>query len=126
MKLHVLRFLLPACVAGMLLCLSQPLHAQSDPIKFGKVELADLQMKSYAPDTSAEAVILGDYGKSYFKYGPDGFQIVHDRHVRIKILKKSGYDGPPSRFPFTGLLAPAKRKSVPSTGIPTTWKAASR
>jgi hypothetical protein len=100
MKLHVLRFLLPACVAGMLLCLSQPLHAQPDPIKFGKVELADLQMKSYAPDTSAEAVILGDYGKSYFKYGPDGFQIVHDRHVRIKILKKSGYDWATVKIPF--------------------------
>jgi hypothetical protein len=100
MKPYVLRFLLPACVAGMLLCLSQPLHAQTSPMKFGKVELAELQMKSYAPDTSAEAVILGDYGQSYFKYGHDGFQLVHERHVRIKVLKKSGYDWATVKIPF--------------------------
>jgi hypothetical protein len=100
MKQNVLRFLLPACLAGMLLCLSQSLYAQPDPMKFGKVEMAELEMKSYAADTSAEAVILGDYGNSYFKYGPDGFQIVHDRHVRIKVLKKAGYDWATVKIPF--------------------------
>ncbi len=100
MKPNGLRFLLPACVAGMLLCLSTSLFAQPAPMKFGKVEMAELEMKSYAPDTSAEAVILGDYGSSYFKYGPDGFFIVHDRHVRIKILKKSGYDWATVKVPF--------------------------
>ncbi len=100
MKTNVLRVLLPACLAGLLLCLSHPLRAQQAPIKFGKVEMAELNMKSYAADTSAEAVILGDYGQSYFKYGPDGFQIVHDRHVRIKILKKAGYDWATVKIPF--------------------------
>lgn len=100
MKHNVLRFLLQVCVAGMALGAGQPLCAQQEPMKFGKVEMADLDMKSYAPDTSAEAVILGDYGKSYFEYGGEGFQIVHERHVRIKILKKSGYDWATAEIPF--------------------------
>jgi hypothetical protein len=69
-------------------------------MKFGKVEMADLDMQSYAKDTSAEAVVLGDYGQSYFRYGQDGFEIVHERHVRIKILKKSGYDYATAKIPF--------------------------
>ncbi|MBD0258785.1 MAG: hypothetical protein ICV83_23960, partial [Cytophagales bacterium] len=60
MKPNGLRFGLPAFVAGMLLCLSSSLYAQPAPMKFGKVEMAELEMKSYAPDTSAEAVVLGD------------------------------------------------------------------
>ncbi|MCU0355185.1 MAG: DUF3857 domain-containing protein [Cytophagales bacterium] len=68
-------------------------HAQNDPVKFGKVEMADLQMKTYDKDTSAAAVVLCDYGKADFQYNSErGFQIRFERLVRIKILKKSGYE----------------------------------
>lgn len=67
--------------------------AQDAPIKYGKIDIADLQMKTYPKDTSAEAVVLGDIGRSYFVYSEnDGFQVVYERHRRVKILKKSGYD----------------------------------
>ncbi len=88
MKHSLLHCLLPACVASLCLLLSHPLTAQQEPMKFGKVEMAELDMQSYARDTAAEAAVLGDYGQPYFKYGTDGFEIVHERHVRIKILKK--------------------------------------
>lgn len=60
------------------------LTAQSINLKFGKVPLKDLKMTEYKNDTSAEAVILADYG--HF----DNIRFRFNRHLRIKILKKSG------------------------------------
>jgi len=37
-------------------------------LDFGKVSLEELSMKVYEKDTSASAVILGDYGVSRFIY----------------------------------------------------------
>jgi hypothetical protein len=68
-------------------------HSQPDPLKFGKVELQELQMAKYDKDTSASALILCDYGQSYFKYTHKGFQMYFDRHVRIKILKNQDISG---------------------------------
>ena len=67
--------------------------AQSDPIRFGKMEVADFQTKTYAKDTSAEAVVLCDYGQTEFVYNNErGFQTKFERITRVRILKKSGYD----------------------------------
>jgi hypothetical protein len=72
---------------------SLSLFAQDAPIKFGKIDIADLQMKSYPKDTSAEAVVLCDYGQSYHQYSSTtGLQMIYERHRRIKIFKKSGYE----------------------------------
>ncbi|QHT69767.1 DUF3857 and transglutaminase domain-containing protein [Rhodocytophaga rosea] len=74
---------------------------QPDPVKFGKVELKDLQMKHYAKDTGAAAVVLCDFGNSYFRYSnEEGFQVYFERITRIKILKKSGYDWADGKIPF--------------------------
>lgn len=80
-------------LTGYLFSTSLPAYAQLDPVKFGKIEMPEIQLKAYDKDTSAEAVILGDFGKSYFQYSSsDGFQVFFERIIRIKILKKSGYD----------------------------------
>jgi hypothetical protein len=82
-------------------CSTLSVFGQTEPFKFGKVELPELQMAAYPKDTSASAVILFDYGKSYFRYSEhDGFQVFFDRQVRIKILKKSGYDWANVQIPF--------------------------
>ena len=60
-------------------------NAEKAPIKFGDISKADLLNNVYAPDTSAPAVVLCDYG--YFT--ESRFQFV--RILRIKILKKEGY-----------------------------------
>ena len=76
----------------MLLCAGfSRLHAQSQPAKFGKLDEAELAMRVYEQDTSAAAVVLSDYGITYFSFN-NGFKLMFERHTRVKILKKSGYD----------------------------------
>lgn len=66
---------------------------QKPPIKFGKVNMELLKMTEYPNDTNASAVILCDYGRTYFEYvDGKGFQMHFDRVVRVKILDKKGYD----------------------------------
>ena len=60
--------------------------------KFGKVSDEELAMRSYPQDTSAAAVMLFDVGRTYFVYGEKGFEFVFERHTRIKVLKKAGYE----------------------------------
>jgi transglutaminase-like putative cysteine protease len=68
-------------------------NAQKAPAKFGNVPIEDLKMTSYAPDTSASAVVLVDYGESYLKYDQEhGFKLVFERLKRIKILKADGVE----------------------------------
>lgn len=60
--------------------------------RWGKVPAEDLAMKTYALDTSAEAVVLFDAGfieasSSFF----GGFSSIFSRYKRIKILKKSAF-----------------------------------
>lgn len=67
----------------LLACSWLPAFTQKD-IKFGKVSLEELQMTTYENDSSAGAVILSDIGRF------NGRTIEFTRHIRVKILKKSG------------------------------------
>lgn len=60
--------------------------AQKAPMKYGKIDKADLEMKVYPADSSASAVVLCNYG--YFDSRE--MQFVHQ--IRIKILKEEGKD----------------------------------
>jgi len=53
-------------------------------IKFGKVSGTEMKMTVYPEDSTAEAVILSDIGK----FDKQTFRFY--RHLRVKILKKSG------------------------------------
>lgn len=67
--------------------------AQKPPIKFGDVPLDQVQMKVFAEDSSASAVVLADFGESAIEYSADrGFTIRFERIRRVKILTKDGYD----------------------------------
>jgi hypothetical protein len=69
------------------------LSGQKPPIKFGEVDISDLEMTSYIKDTSAAAVILCNYG--YFSS-----TLMEFTHLmRIKILKKEGYVWANRSFP---------------------------
>ncbi|QNE38382.1 DUF3857 domain-containing protein [Hymenobacter sp. NBH84] len=67
-------------------------HAQTEPIKFGKLDPKDMDEKSFVADSAAEAVVLCDYGMSRFIVANGEFKIMFERVTRIKILKKSAYD----------------------------------
>jgi len=77
----------------LLLLVTFSINAQNSPIKYGKVDMADLQMKAYAKDTAAEAIVLCDFGTHNYTYRDgQGLKVAYERHRRIKILKKSGYE----------------------------------
>jgi hypothetical protein len=61
-------------------------YSQKAPIKFGVVSMDELQMTSTYIDTTAPAVVLCDYG--FFRAS----DLTFTRTVRIKILKKEGYN----------------------------------
>jgi transglutaminase-like putative cysteine protease len=71
-----------------------PIHAQKMPIKFGEVDMADLQMTKYDADPDAEAVVLCDYGQLNFRFNQTDGQWLQElkRTCRIKILTTDGYD----------------------------------
>lgn len=60
------------------------LYAEKAPMKYGKVDPADLAMRVYPQDSTASAVLLCNYG--YFD--SNNLQFVHQ--MRIKILKEEG------------------------------------
>ena len=65
------------------------LYAQSESIKWGKIPQEQLAMKDFPADTNATAVILADVGRVSFRRG---YEIVFERHRRIKILSEAAYD----------------------------------
>lgn len=74
--------------------------AQKDPIEFGNVSMEELNMTSYIPDTSATAVILMDYGKTYINSTVGSFVLIRERTLRIKILSKDGLGWANFRIPY--------------------------
>lgn len=54
--------------------------------------MGDLQMTVYSKDSSAAAVKLCDYGEAYIIANPVSATLNFERHVRIKILNKSGLE----------------------------------
>jgi len=82
----------------LLSCLSLPsfMFAQREPMKWGKIPRADLEMKTSPQDSNASAVILGDIGEVAFtSYG-----VVFTRHRRIKILSEAGYKWGDHAIPY--------------------------
>jgi hypothetical protein len=68
---------------------------QNEPFKFGKVSMAELEMKSSHIDSSAPATYLFKYG--YFDQNRLNFTM----QVRIKIFKKEGYPWATFSMPAT-------------------------
>ncbi|RZL68843.1 MAG: DUF3857 domain-containing protein [Pedobacter sp.] len=76
-----------------MLCLSLSAYAQKKEFKFGKIMPEEFNTKPFGQDTAAAAVKLFDVGECYFEYNEtNGFIFVFERHVRYKIINKSGYD----------------------------------
>ncbi len=62
-------------------------------MKFGKVSKEEIEIKEYALDPSAEAVVLFDYGSAQLDYSMNqGWRVNFKRHCRIKIFNSTGFD----------------------------------
>lgn len=78
-----------ALIAASVTCL----HAQPVKVnkKFDKVSKAEVEMQSYAPDTTAAAVVLLDVGRTEITFDPEGrLCLKTEHHERIKVLKEDG------------------------------------
>jgi hypothetical protein len=76
------------------------IFSQDPPIEWEEIPLADLQMTAFSDDSNASAVILCDFGESKLN---DDIEIIHNRHLRIKILNENGYKwGTHSIYLYTG------------------------
>ena len=58
-------------------------------LKYGKPSKEELLFTTYTPDTTATALYLFHQGQSNFTYH-DGFQLITEHWIRIKILKPQG------------------------------------
>ena len=102
-----------------LLCLlSTTFSQQSDNtikpnLKYGKPSKEEFTMTSFAPDTTATAIYLFRKGESSFAY-KDGFQLVTEHWVRIKVLKRRAYPTPTSPCPTTPLPTKTKDRREPA------------
>ncbi|EHQ27593.1 DUF3857 domain-containing protein [Mucilaginibacter paludis] len=79
------------------LCYFHRLHAQTQA--FGKIDVADLELKNCDFEKDANAMVLFDKGDVYFD---QNFSIVMERHKRIKIFNDKGKDEANIRIPFFG------------------------
>jgi hypothetical protein len=64
-------------------------EAQEHGFPFGQVTYRELDIKAYAQDTAAVALILDEFGEAYVDNNND-HNIIFEYHAKIKILKQGG------------------------------------
>nr|WP_315233787.1 DUF3857 domain-containing protein [uncultured Flavobacterium sp.] len=75
-----------------LIILCAYLQTNSQNLDLGKVSIAELQQKVHPIDSSAVAAIIFEKGRNSFEYSQSqGFVMITEVQVRIKIYKKEGY-----------------------------------
>lgn len=79
-----------------------PLSAfsQISSSELGKYSYEELQLKRYANDTIAEAIVLSDIGKSYFINEEGTFYLYFERTTKYKILSEAGLKYAEISIPF--------------------------
>ena len=74
--------------------------AQKFVHEFGKYSNEEFQLQRYEKDPSAEAVVIYDIGKSYFRIADDGFHVFFERKMKIKIFTKAGLKWAQNSIPY--------------------------
>jgi hypothetical protein len=87
-------------VCSLFILSSVFVFSQKSPIKFGEIPMEDMKMTTYPLDSSADAVILCDYGEAYIQSNINSVTMTFERHRRIKILKSSGTDWANASIPL--------------------------
>jgi hypothetical protein len=83
----------------VLFCLIQPLFAQNG-FKFGDVPVEQLEMTVYEKDSTAAALVLYEDRDVYYDFKVNGFEIITNYMVRIKILTQEGIEYADGSIPF--------------------------
>ncbi|HVB04238.1 MAG TPA: DUF3857 domain-containing protein [Chitinophagaceae bacterium] len=84
-----------------LLALAAPGHlfAQQDGFPYGQISTDDLKMKSYNLDSTANAVVLNEFGETYVQ-SADNYNIIHKYHEVVKIFNENGFDAATIKIPL--------------------------
>jgi Transglutaminase-like superfamily/Domain of Unknown Function with PDB structure (DUF3857) len=97
MKFKNLIQLLPVLLCAYSFCTAQ----EKCPIKFGKVTVADFDLSKQKFDTTANAVVIADVGRSTFEGNVKGwFSLLFKKQTRIKIINKNGLDAANIEIPY--------------------------
>ena len=109
---------LPTCLVALLSLFigTLPLRADNNEplkpnLKYGRPSKAELNLATYEPDTTAAAVCLLRRGETNFKY-TDGFQLVNEVWMRVKVLKPQGVSYADVSIPY---YSPANRNEARET-----------
>lgn len=94
------KFIFKNCSALLLsLLVAQVTQGQIRDITFGEIPMEDMEMAEYAPDPSADAVILENYASTGMR-SEDKILSVTDCHIRIKIINTDGLDYANVELPY--------------------------
>ncbi|MGE0021720.1 MAG: DUF3857 domain-containing protein [Draconibacterium sp.] len=81
---------LKTTLLSLLIFASQVVYSQNFSKEYGKVGRDDIELTQYQKELDAEAVVMFDYGKSYFVRTEDSYDVAFERTTRIKILNEAG------------------------------------
>ncbi len=87
-------------IVFLLLAVLQQLSSQDFSHEFGQSSIDELQMKYYDKDSTSEAVVLYDIGKSSFDFKDGPLRLIFERSFKIKIFTKAGFDWAKIEIPF--------------------------
>lgn len=76
---------------GVFFLLTPFLRLFAQDFTFGELKLDELDMKNYSADTTANAVVLREFGTARISSEPRT-PLIFDYHVRIKIFNSKGFD----------------------------------
>jgi len=88
MKIHAILLFVAANMIGL------GLFSQENPMQFGKINQSDLEMPFYVMDSTANALVLGDFGVHRIEMDNRfrSFQYKMYRHVRVKVFNTAGFN----------------------------------
>lgn len=98
---------------GTFLCLSQ------NSFKFGNATASELSMKVYEKDSTANAVVLYEYGEALIGKNRDNdVELTFEYTVRIKIFNSNAFDKATIEIPLSkSLTSKRKEKLIEATAI---------
>lgn len=78
----------------VILLVTTTVFSQRDPMRYGRIDKADLELQYYEADSAANALILGDFGNLRIIWNStnNNFEYQFTRHLRIKVFKTPGFD----------------------------------
>jgi len=74
--------------------------AQQFSTKFGKVTDEEVNMTTYAPDTTANAVVIFKNGTTFYDISVNDFRVNYEIEAKIKILKSEGTEYADIQIPY--------------------------